>query len=140
MSRVIPGGSAAKSAEGDDQVKTNVTKNRRGSDITIETIIDRPPVNIPPYHLTLLHLILATWLNINNDVEKGANAQFINGNVNLALICALLLTTFLPLMYQEVSRINFPDDGLTVDMYNGYVHSLHPFVISADSIHDFYVS
>lgn len=88
--------------------------------------------------MALPNLIMGTWLTVNDKDETRCHEQFIGGNVNLSLICALLFTTYLPLMYQEVSRINIPDDGLTIDIFDGYVNSLHPIKMSKDQIHDFF--
>lgn len=95
-------------------------------------------IKLPKYHETYLHLMSGSWLNINDDEEEGAFNQFLNGNVNLSLICALLLTTFLPLMYNEPQRLDISDDGLTIDIFSGYINSLHPIILSKDQIHDWF--
>lgn len=95
-------------------------------------------ITVPKFHETYLHLLAGSWLNVNDDEEEGALDQFVNGNVNLSLICALLLTTFLPLMYGEPQRLNIPDDGLTIDIWSGYLNSLKPIVLSKAQIHDWF--
>lgn len=92
-------------------------------------------VKVPPYHLCLLALMNASWLNVNDTYEKDCNRLFIGGNVNLALICALLFTTFLPIYYSEANRLDVPDDGLTLDIAHGY---LSPISLSNDTIHDIF--
>jgi hypothetical protein len=94
-----------------------------------------PLTKVPAYHLAMLEMINGNWLNVNDRHERECNRLFMGGNVNLALICALLFTTFLPIYYDEPSRLDSAEDGLTIDIAHGY---LSPVVLSRDAIHDFF--
>jgi hypothetical protein len=63
----------------------------------------KPLTRVPPYHLAMLEMFNGNWLNVNDHHERECNRLFMVGNVNLALICALLFTTFLPIYYEEPS-------------------------------------
>ena len=59
------------------------------------------------------------FLSLRDDDENGAYDQFVGENVNLALISALLVTTFIPLYYEEANKLNIPDDGFTLSVHMG---------------------
>jgi hypothetical protein len=90
---------------------------------------------VPPYYLSMLRMVDGSWLNVNDKYERECNRLFMAGNVNLALICALLFTTFLPIYYAEPNRLNDDFDGLTIDIAHGYIS---PIVLSRDALHDFF--
>eukprot|EP01031_Cornospumella_fuschlensis_P028680 gene28680-34626_t len=83
------------------------------------------------------NLSTANFLTLRDDEVAKANEQFIGENVNLALICALLVTTFLPLYYGETSRISVPDDGFSIDVSLG-VFNRHMVHVSKEFMHDFF--
>jgi hypothetical protein len=90
---------------------------------------------VPPFYFAMLRMVDGSWLNVNDKYERDCNRLFMAGNVNLALICALLFTTFLPIYYDEPNRLNDDFDGLTIDIAHGYIS---PIVLSRDAIHDFF--
>jgi hypothetical protein len=92
-------------------------------------------VKVPPYHKAMLHMFNASWLTVNDDDEFDCNKSFVDGNLNLSLICALLFTTFMPLYFNEASRLDDINDGLTIDLAMGY---LSPLVLSKEFIHDLF--
>ncbi|RYH13173.1 hypothetical protein EON65_36305 [archaeon] len=74
-------------------------------------------------------------MTLRDDEVTNANKQFIGENVYLAMICALLVTTLLPLYYGETSRISVPDDGFAIDVSMG-VFNQHLMHVSKDFLHD----
>jgi hypothetical protein len=93
---------------------------------------------IPPYHLTMLYMISAKWLSVNDSQEENCNVMFVGGNINLSLICALLFTTYLPLYYSEANRLNNEEDGLTIDINLGYLNRQTPLVLTRAALHDIF--
>lgn len=92
--------------------------------------------NVPSLYKTMFLATVGDFLSLRDSDEEGAYEQFVGENVNLALISALLLTTFIPLYYEEANKLNVPDDGFTlsVDMgaWSRFVipvnrHILHSF-------------
>lgn len=61
-------------------------------------------------------------------------------NTNLSLICALIFTVFIPLYYTEPARMLIPQDGLTLQIYNGMINSWQEIQISSQDIHDWFDS
>lgn len=77
------------------------------------------------------------FLTLRDTERTGAMEQFTGENVNLALICALLLTTFLPMYYTEPSRLSIPEDGLSIDIDLGFFNT-HITHLNKETLHDFF--
>lgn len=93
--------------------------------------------SVPSYGMAYKCLFSGEFLTLRDDEGKGAYDQLSSENTNLALICALLLTTFLPLYYTETSKLSIPDEGLTIDIFSGYFYSsvVH---MNKSTLHDFF--
>lgn len=93
--------------------------------------------NVPGFIETMTRASIGDFLSLRDDEEEGSYDQFIGENVNMALICALLLTTFMPLYYEEAHRLNDPNDGFTLSVRMG---AWHRFVIPVNPhvLHDFF--
>lgn len=97
----------------------------------------RKKTKVPSYLIAYYKLGTGDFLTLRDEEADGAYEQFIGENTNLALICALLVTTFLPLYYSEVSRLSIPDEGLTIDIETGQFRSWL-FSINKAALHDFF--
>lgn len=119
------------------EIKVLPREENESGDKSIETpekkFEKKSTIEVPSYRTAIFRMLDGSWLSVNDDEETDANKQFVGGNLNLLLICALLFTTYLPLYYSEASRLNDETDGLTIDIMNGY---LSPLVISKDFLHD----
>jgi hypothetical protein len=95
---------------------------------------------VPSYFTSLYHLASGNWLNINDKEERSAREQMMGENVNISLICALMFTTFIPIYYTEPARLEIPEDGLTISIYNGFINSWQPIKFTSNDIHDWFDS
>ena len=77
---------------------------------------------------------------LNDEEEEGAKEQMMGENINISLICALMFTTFIPLYYTEPARMEIPTDGLTLQIYNGFINSWQEIKLTTNDIHDWFDS
>lgn len=86
--------------------------------------------------IMLKRIASGEWQTVNDKNQVGVKQQFIDSNVALSLVCALLFSTFLPLYYAEASSINIEGTGLAYDMTLSYLNQHNLLTISAKSMHD----
>lgn len=96
-------------------------------------------IEVPNYVMAFMAMTNGDWINLNDDTDENCKDNFVGNNVNLSLICALMLTTFVPLYFTEAARLDSIDDGLTIDISLGFLSThLKTLKLSKEGLHDFF--